>query len=491
MKGLLSCPYPGTRNNYLFGPPSNCKGLSVYGKISRKPLKKIFVVFCVLGILLNLVLTSLWGETSNDSPQLEPVIVTASRIPTIGKDLPLGCQVITREYIEKHNPSNLVDLMRQIPGIHIVQEGGGRGGPASVYLRGGDPNFTLVMIDGIRVNDPTNPRGGSFDFSILPLDLIDRIEVIPAPLSAIYGSDALSGVINIFTKSGAHFPRHSVVTSLGSKKFYTISANTSGRSSTWVIYSITACREDDGMTVEGNEFKGNTLAPKFDITIDELTDLSLMGWFHKSKKNTFPDDSGGPKYSVIRQTEEFNIDEYSLGFQLISTPTDSFELRVKGGYHDKHEKRNSPGVAPGIRDPLGIPANVSMNEYHTYSIEINAAASPNRKVDTNFGMSVLEEKGLCYSSMDSPSIIRAGKFNLNRSLYSIFGELKFKARSGLALFAGARIDFPENFGTKVNPPLESTIDLIPQTQLSEQHGARATSFPVFLLWVILLLVIRV
>jgi vitamin B12 transporter len=146
--------------------------------------------------------------------ELEPVVVTATVAPT-----PLGrttapVTVISREQIAAQQATSVTELLRQVPGVHINQSGA-RGGVSSVYVRGSDPNFTVVLIDGIKVNDPTNSRGGSFDFSTLSTDNIARIEIVRGPLSAVYGSDALGGVINIITRRGEGVPNGSAEVSAG------------------------------------------------------------------------------------------------------------------------------------------------------------------------------------------------------------------------------------------------------------------------------------
>ena len=74
--------------------------------------------------------------------------------------------MLEREDFDVEKPAQLADLLRRVAGVHVDQVGG-RGGTGSLYLRGADPNYTLVLVDGVRVNDPTNARGGSFDFSTL------------------------------------------------------------------------------------------------------------------------------------------------------------------------------------------------------------------------------------------------------------------------------------------------------------------------------------
>src|SRR4051794_35777443 len=138
------------------------------------------------------------------------IVVTGSRVATPADDIAANVTVLRREDFEVEKPTRLSDLLRRVAGIHIDQVGG-RGGTGSLYLRGADPNYTLVLIDGVRVNDPTNARGGSFDFAALDVADVERVEIARGPYSAVYGGDALAGVINIVTR---HAPREKTTASL-------------------------------------------------------------------------------------------------------------------------------------------------------------------------------------------------------------------------------------------------------------------------------------
>lgn len=106
--------------------------------------------------------------------------------------------VVTGEDLVEQQSRNASDGLRNLPGV-TVNRGGGEGGLTDVRIRGGEANHTLVLIDGIPANDPTT---GSFDFSNLTADGIERMEIIRGPQSGLYGSNALSGVVNIITKKG-------------------------------------------------------------------------------------------------------------------------------------------------------------------------------------------------------------------------------------------------------------------------------------------------
>ena len=113
------------------------------------------VVYTVLfGALL--ATASVDAQTADSAgTQLDPLIVTGTRLPNALATNPNSVTVITREEIEARNNSSVLDLLRQVPGLNIAKQGG-RGGVTTVLMRGGEPNFTVVLIDGIKVNDPTN-----------------------------------------------------------------------------------------------------------------------------------------------------------------------------------------------------------------------------------------------------------------------------------------------------------------------------------------------
>jgi vitamin B12 transporter len=130
----------------------------------------------------------------------EEVIVTAARTPTALRNAGSSATVITREQIERRNPVFLIDLLRDVPGF-AVGRAGGSGKFTQLRVRGAEANHVLVLIDGIEANDIT--RADEFDFAHLGVDDIERVEIVRGPQSALWGSDALAGVVNVITRRGA------------------------------------------------------------------------------------------------------------------------------------------------------------------------------------------------------------------------------------------------------------------------------------------------
>jgi vitamin B12 transporter len=136
------------------------------------------------------------------------VVVTATRNPDLVSRAGSAISVISSEDIRRANPATVTDLFRQVPGVTLTQDGG-PGQTQSVRIRGTEGRHTLVLIDGVRANDTSSPAG-DFNFANLVLTEIERIEVLRGPQSALYGSDAIGGVINIITKKGRGAPRLSL-----------------------------------------------------------------------------------------------------------------------------------------------------------------------------------------------------------------------------------------------------------------------------------------
>lgn len=126
----------------------------------------------------------------------DPLVVTATRTQQSLSDTLANVAVIDRELIERSQAQSLLELLRLQAGVDVVRTGG-PGGQTSVFMRGANSNQVLVLIDGVRVASATS---GLFQFENLPLEQIERIEIVRGPRASVYGSDAIGGVIQIFTR---------------------------------------------------------------------------------------------------------------------------------------------------------------------------------------------------------------------------------------------------------------------------------------------------
>jgi vitamin B12 transporter len=140
----------------------------------------------------------LGANAAGAQEQLDDIVVTAYRGPTDIAKSGSAITVIPGDKINNASPGSLVDVLREVPGLTVTQSGG-PGGTTEVGIRGAEAGHTLVLIDGVRVNDPASARN-IFDFAVFSPTDIERIEILRGPQSALYGSDAMGGVINIITR---------------------------------------------------------------------------------------------------------------------------------------------------------------------------------------------------------------------------------------------------------------------------------------------------
>jgi len=128
-----------------------------------------------------------------------PLFVTASRSGQPLTDLLADVTLIGPEEIARAGPGGLTGLLQRQPGIEVVTNGG-PGSASGVFMRGANTAQTLVLVDGLRVSSSTT---GTTPLEAIPLEQIERIEILRGPASSLYGADAIGGVIQVFTRKGA------------------------------------------------------------------------------------------------------------------------------------------------------------------------------------------------------------------------------------------------------------------------------------------------
>lgn len=165
-------------------------------------------------------------------------VVTATRVAQPLSDLVADVSIIDRETIERSGATGLADVLARLPGVEISRNGG-PGATTSVFLRGAESRFTAVYIDGVRLDSQST---GGAAWESIPLAQVDRIEVLRGPAGAVYGSDALGGVIQIFTRKGEGAFAPLVNIGLGSRGTRRLDAAFSGSEGAF-DYSLGIARE--------------------------------------------------------------------------------------------------------------------------------------------------------------------------------------------------------------------------------------------------------
>lgn len=172
---------------------------------------------------------------AEESTQLEQVVVTADRKARTVDETLAPVSIITRKDIEKYQATSLPEVLRRVPGINITNSGGA-GKQTGVFLRSTASNQVLVLVDGVKIGSATS---GTAAFQDIPLDQVERIEVVRGPRSSLYGSEAIGGVIQIFTRKGKEGFHPELTLQAGSHNTQAVNAVLSGSDkTTWYNMSV-------------------------------------------------------------------------------------------------------------------------------------------------------------------------------------------------------------------------------------------------------------
>ena len=380
----------------------------------------------------------------------ERVVVTATRIPGATREADPNVTVIGADEIAARRPSSVVELLRTLPGVSL-QQAAGRGSVVSLFLRGAKPNFTLVLIDGVKVNDPTNTRGGSFDFSTLSLDDIERVELVRGPASAIYGSDAVGGVINFITRRPSRDVEIELGASGGSFGFAQADGHLSGALG-GVALRLGASYTDNGTPVLGSLLRNTTIDGALAAEPFDSLSLSATGRYGWSRAGSFPDSSGGPLLAVRRQTDRRDVDEGVAGVHLLYAGGGPWSIGLDYGLYDRRSDAVSPGVAPSVQTPTGIPPNSDDARFRRHTLSATARFSVGQSFDAAFGFDLQNEHGVDDGTLVfSPFFTLPTHFALTRTTWAGFAQASYWVTEALQISAGARFDKPDGDGGHFSP----------------------------------------
>jgi len=217
-----------------------------------------------------LCFVSTLGAQASDTVTLRPVVVTATRVSLSLDAVAAAVTVLSGADLRARGVRTVAEAIRGVPGAAVV-ETGAQGGQTSLFVRGGESDYVKVLLDGV----PLNQAGGAFDFADLTLDNVERIEVVRGPASVLYGSDAVTGVIHIFTRTGAGAPRIEVGARVGTDGAVDVSAELMGGGRR-AAYGVAVSRFGaDGLYSYNNEYRNTTVAGRLRLAPDAHTAVAL------------------------------------------------------------------------------------------------------------------------------------------------------------------------------------------------------------------------
>ncbi len=374
----------------------------------------------------------------------------------------------------------MTEVLRHRAGLHIEQPGA-RGGRASVYGRGLDPNHTLILLDGVPLNDESNARGGSLDFSTLGVLGLERVEIIRGPVSALHGSAAMAGAINLIPRRGERLTRARVSGSGGRFGYARGRASLSGRRGP-VDLALAGAWSDEGDPSSIGNYRGGEVLSHLGIAVGG--DAELRGTFrHANGRSTaFPDFSGGPRLAIARRREQRRIDESAGGLRFEHALGERLSYSAHIGAQQRREQRNAPAVLSANDAAIpAVPGEPDTRErYLRYSINATTTVALTDDLDLSVGGGAYREDGRSRGDLDFGLPLPNGAdFDLDRIIGSAATELFWTTPFGLRLQAGLRVELPEGRSEELLPRVGASYTLERTATTFQATWGRGFKMPSF------------
>lgn len=386
-----------------------------------------------------------------ESIRLPDIVVTATRTPTPASEVASSISVITAEELAAKQQPLAADVLDEIPGLTIVPSGPA-GGQASVFIRGTNSNHTLTLLDGIELNDPSNPAG-ALDFAHMATIGLERIEVLRGPQSTLYGSDAIGGVVNFVTARGEGPATAHLRLGGGSFETLTQSAQLTGESGRFDFNIVGSLLRTGGETAtparirpavlaeEDDGYRNRTARIRLDAAATENAEVSL---FLHHIDTAADNDAGLEDPNSTADT----MQTYARLEARLASFDGAFEQKL--GYSLGYQKRKEldsadPGQpfeasenrSKGRKTKIDWQGDLHLADTNTLTLgaayEVEAFTNDSLFLDQSFGAATISE----------------GHANADDEIKSAFIQDQFRLMDRVSGTVGVRIDDHQSFGAEV------------------------------------------
>jgi vitamin B12 transporter len=393
--------------------------------------------------------------------ELEPlnanVIVTAQAEPTLVDQTTAPVSVITRQEIDERQSVGLADALTFAPGIAIGRTGP-EGGTASVFLNGGNSNFAKVLIDGA----PINPPGGALDFSSVTLDNIDKAEIVRGAESAIYGTDAVSGVIQLFTHRGStRTPEFSIYGEGGS-----FASGRSGGQLSGLLgafdYSVAGSYFGTAGQGQDDDFLNRTLSGNFGYSFSDTNEVRLT----LRNNDSIAGIPGQTLFEPPNLDQRYTQHLFSSSARWNFTTGKHWRHQISGAESYTWQANNNPvqsffATDPHAFCPQSNPAAVPTAEFcdftgnsHFQYNRANVTAQTSYLI-SNFGVTAGYEYEVENAFLTSINVPHARRNN-----QAGFLDFRYRPHPRASLNFGGRAEANSNFGTRAVPRAGASLVLL-------------------------------
>ena len=394
--------------------------------------------FLLSTILLSTPFAFLCAQQS-DTVSLKPVVVTATRLPTPLSTLSVTVSVVSGADLSRAGVTSVADALRSVPGTAVVQSGS-FGAQTSIFIRGGESDYTKVLLNGVPLNQP----GGAFDFAGLTTDNLERVEVLRGPASVLYGSDAVAGVVQLFTRD-RRLPGTPALTlgtrggTYGTLESYAGVAGGTARLG-WSVGGSWATT--DGTLPFNNQSRTGSGDARLHLAPDDKSDVTVSARWDDHRFH-FPTDGAGNLADSNQSTTERGP---TIGLDAGRFLSSHVEGRVSAWTHHGELRYDDPQDNPG--DTLGF-----YNDFHSRDLQDRSGADVHANVHLAARSVLTAGVGLEHEHDHSTNVC-TGQFgdcsspaiDTARTSRSVYAQALLPLGRAFDLTAGARLDHSSRFG---------------------------------------------
>jgi len=406
------------------------------------------------------------GATAQDPIPVEGIVVTATPVPLPAGALGNHVSILDGESLRARGVTRVADALQLATGLSVARNGS-FGAQAAVFLRGGESDYVLVLVDGVPVNQP----GGAVDLAALTTENVERIEIVRGPVSGLYGSDAVAGVIQIITRGGGEGSAGAATLRGGTFRSTDVVVDLRGGGEAGAFALSLARYDTDGILELNNGHRNVTLSGRADIRIDEGSTARVTARL-LDRRYRFPtDDTGAP----LDTNQSTFSEEASLGVEVDRRFGGAFELR---GLVTLHDVDSGTDDAPdGPSDNVGFYGFQSLDAMRRLTAEVRANYRTSETTVLTAGAEAEHQRIRSFSESLSefgPSLGRSDESRVNHA-----GYLHAVTAVGrLSLNGGLRLEDNELFGTSTSFQAGGAVGISDGTRVRFSAG-RGIKEPTF------------
>jgi vitamin B12 transporter len=390
-----------------------------------------------------------------DTVTLGTVVVSATKSPVSRDQLTQSVTILSGDDLRARGVARVSDALQLVPGATVAQNGS-FGSVTSLFLRGGESRYTKVLIDGVTVNQ----SGGFFDFSHLTTDNVERIEIVRGPASVLYGADAVTGVIQIFTRQGRGPLALSASARRGTYGTVDGEVGVSG-SSRGFGYSLDgAGHRTDGILNFNNEYSNGTLSGSVSAAPRPGTDARLTARYSNAEFHYPTDYTGAPVDSNSYRVQH----RLTVGLDAGTQITPAIRAQIVAGTNELSD------LTEDIAVPFGASAQLhsaAMSRGHRRSTEGRLRFALPAATTLSLGGEYVRERETSTNSegaVGSPTS-PVSRFAAERSDRAAYAELLGSLRARLSYTVAARIDDNSDYDSYATYRLGTNIPVATGTRL--------------------------